>query len=501
MARLRGFNPFAADINCLEPQIILNPRFAELVYQYHNYTIRGEYVSRHIRSDQVEQFKRQNWSAGRFGVTADNYKDCYIIDFDSGETFPMYFVVPCGHCCVCRNTKESNIVRRMQYEALLYDSDPIHITLTYDDAHLPADKSVSLRDIQLFKKNVRTALERSNYGEFRNGKWWFPNLRWVTGAEYGHRGTRRPHYHLILYNYKVIGRFDIRFLHNIMWHCWSSRIEVPVLLHPSDGSPAREVGKVMMRSPNCRWRFLTVMPINLDYVPKGCTRSLRDMGKTVMQAFGYVSKYFFKEDDSDVPPGRSPLFHTFSKSKGLGGIGAPFVDQHAKNIRSVFYKEYFCLDRDGKLFKMAYDRFLLNRVFPTRYNSVRYKFREQFRFLFRHVDMLRDDQRVMYESLKLVYGSLFPVLEVHGSHNHCFKGNVFSKLINPVVIQAIADKYLPGLLEYFNNLDIGNILELEKKRHLLLSKLYRTKEVRNVHALSIKLSMYRHRRKSEFIQL
>lgn len=501
MAKLRGFNPFSSEYNCLDPQIIVNPRFAELVYQFGNYTLRGEFIHRKLHSSQVESFKKNNWSANRMGINIDNYKDCYVTDLSSGEIYPMYFVVPCGHCCICRNTKEANVVRRMQYEAMLYDSDPIHITLTYDNDHLPADMSVNMRHVQLFKKNVRTMLERSNYGEFRDGKWWFPNLRWVDGAEYGHKGTCRPHYHLILYNYKQIGRFDIRFLHNICWHAWSSEVEVPVFCHPFDKSPSYEVKKIKVRTPNCRWRLLTVMPITLDYVPKGCNKSLRDMGKTVMQAFGYVSKYFFKEDDSDVPPGRAPLFHTFSKTKGLGGIGAPFIDRHAKELRSAFFREYFFLDRDGKLFKMPYDRYLLNRVFPSRYSSVMYRYREKFRFLYRHVDMLRPDQRVKYDELKIIYGSLFPVLEVYGDNSHCYKAGVCCDLVNSFLVQHVADKFIPGLIEYFGNLDIGNVLELERKRHVLLSRLFIVPKVRNVYADSLKFLKYRRRRKEEFIQL
>lgn len=73
--------------------------------------------------------------------------------------------------------------------------DSCFLTLTYNDEHLPKDKSVSVRDVQLFFKRVR-----------RNMRLWYPEfdyenypLRYFLVSEYGGQ-YGRPHYHLILWN-------------------------------------------------------------------------------------------------------------------------------------------------------------------------------------------------------------------------------------------------------------------------------------------------------------
>lgn len=57
-------------------------------------------------------------------------------------------------------------------------------TLTYDDEHLPKNKSVSVQDCQKFIKRLR-----------KNSK---KKIRYFLGAEYGDE-NKRPHYHVILF--------------------------------------------------------------------------------------------------------------------------------------------------------------------------------------------------------------------------------------------------------------------------------------------------------------
>lgn len=68
------------------------------------------------------------------------------------------------------------------------------VTLTYDDKHLPELGSLRLRDLQLFMKRLRKVRPEG--------------LRFFACGEYGDT-TKRPHYHLLLFNTEFA---DQRFL-------------------------------------------------------------------------------------------------------------------------------------------------------------------------------------------------------------------------------------------------------------------------------------------------
>lgn len=74
-------------------------------------------------------------------------------------------------------------------EAAQY-GDNSFITLTFDDDNLPADNSVSPRDLTLFIKRLRKELQVKGYGR----------VRYFGCGEYGEE-SGRPHYHAALFNY------------------------------------------------------------------------------------------------------------------------------------------------------------------------------------------------------------------------------------------------------------------------------------------------------------
>jgi len=100
--------------------------------------------------------------------------------------------VPCGKCpaCTARNVSQWSF-RLMQQ---LRVAETAHfITLTYDTAYIPITASGKLslapRDLQLFFKRLRKS---------HNG---LP-IKYFAVGEYGGR-TRRPHYHVILFNARI----------------------------------------------------------------------------------------------------------------------------------------------------------------------------------------------------------------------------------------------------------------------------------------------------------
>lgn len=75
-------------------------------------------------------------------------------------------------------------------EAAQYDQNAF-ITLTFDDDSLPADCSVSPRDLSLFIKRFRKEIHLQGLGR----------IRYFGCGEYGDT-TGRPHYHLAVFNYR-----------------------------------------------------------------------------------------------------------------------------------------------------------------------------------------------------------------------------------------------------------------------------------------------------------
>lgn len=91
----------------------------------------------------------------------------------------------CGQCVGCRLRRSAEWAARCYHEASLYDKN-CFITLTYNDQHLPADRSLDVREFQLFMKRLR-----KKFG---------PNIRFYHCGEYGEK-LRRPHYHACLFNF------------------------------------------------------------------------------------------------------------------------------------------------------------------------------------------------------------------------------------------------------------------------------------------------------------
>jgi hypothetical protein len=98
-------------------------------------------------------------------------------------------LVPCGRCVICMKQKRNAWSFRLNQE-LEIASSAHFITLTYNDENLNFAQNglpeVSKNDFQLFMKRLRK----------RNP---FP-IRFYAVSEYGSR-TKRPHYHMILFNY------------------------------------------------------------------------------------------------------------------------------------------------------------------------------------------------------------------------------------------------------------------------------------------------------------
>ena len=94
--------------------------------------------------------------------------------------------LPCGQCVGCRLERSRQWAIRCMHEAQMHEQN-CFITLTYDNEHLPSDRSLHYRDFQLFIKRLR-----KRYPGRR--------IRYYMAGEYG-ENFGRPHWHACIFGF------------------------------------------------------------------------------------------------------------------------------------------------------------------------------------------------------------------------------------------------------------------------------------------------------------
>lgn len=90
--------------------------------------------------------------------------------------------VPCGHCVNCKIAHSREWATRIIHEMDNHKASSF-VTLTYDDDHLPENKSISKNELQKFFKRLRKKLNTP--------------IKYFACGEYG-ENFERPHYHAII---------------------------------------------------------------------------------------------------------------------------------------------------------------------------------------------------------------------------------------------------------------------------------------------------------------
>lgn len=247
---------------CTSPVLIINRTLITSLHHYTHYHTPDGDVRMNLASKSMWSyaFPYQLFSPRRLGVTPDTYKDYYFYNCNTGDTIPTYMLVPCGKCELCREKKKSEWEFRAICENAVSETQPLFVTCTYDPEHLPAE-GLCKRDVQLFLKRLRFNLTDSGYDVANK-------LRYFACGEYGSH-TKRPHYHLILWNFP-----DMRTLHE--------RLE--------------------FISDSWQNGYCYVVPLTYGGV-------------------GYVMKYMRKA--APAPEGKAPIF--FLSSRRNGGIGSKYL--------------------------------------------------------------------------------------------------------------------------------------------------------------------------------
>lgn len=122
--------------------------------------------------------------AWRGPVSPESGKRSVVFRLPRGDAESLN--LPCGQCFGCRLERSRQWAMRCLHESSLYDRN-CFITLTYSPDKLPVDKSVDVREFQLFMKRLRKRFS----GE---------RIRFFHCGEYGEK-LGRPHYHACLFGF------------------------------------------------------------------------------------------------------------------------------------------------------------------------------------------------------------------------------------------------------------------------------------------------------------
>jgi len=193
--------------------------------------------------------------------------------------------IPCGQCIGCRLDKSKQWAIRCVHEASLHENNSF-ITLTYDDEHLPKNRSLEVRVFQLFMKRLR-----KRFGS---------EIRFYACGEYGDVNGR-PHYHACLFNHD--------FQDKKLW------------------KPGKDRSQNLYRSASLEKLW-----------PNGYS----SIGQVTFQSAAYVARYIMKKLNGPKGGGRytfkdpagvsHPLLPEFTVMSRRPGIGKRWLDQYATDV-------------------------------------------------------------------------------------------------------------------------------------------------------------------------
>lgn len=107
-------------ILCTNPRIILHPLAGEFISRFGCYVHQGRmfHVNKRLAYfDDTVKNLRPRMKDGKYVLTDKDIQDSYFLDESTGEIFPMYLKVRCGHCDNCKASKVNSLVHRCKLES------------------------------------------------------------------------------------------------------------------------------------------------------------------------------------------------------------------------------------------------------------------------------------------------------------------------------------------------------------------------------------------------
>lgn len=314
--------------DCINPQVILNPRFKDLVL-YSRFIVTPESnisITTSMKCQLIEGVNPCKVFRLASKVANDSI-DKYIIVGECGDSYPVYIEVGCGKCVLCRDKKVRSYVQRCQFESLSHTLKPWFVTLTYNEFHLP-DHGVTVRDVQLFKKRFNKCV-RIEFGDS-------VRMKYLIFSEYGVNG--RPHYHCMLFGIPPINGQPEKILklHTCLNFAW--------------------------REPECNFESYKKRGYSFFNRSKPDKFSYGFVDASEVQSsscIGYVTKYIGKT--SNVPEGKNNNFSLVSHNFGV---------EFAKSLRPYILKSYdSAVDVydpfTGKITRTRLTSYFVKKLFPS----------------------------------------------------------------------------------------------------------------------------------------
>lgn len=343
------------DINCLHPIRILHPSYLSFAVVSDQLVIfDGDVRLQYNITDVIKGKLCDGFNFFRlFSIKKKLYSlNSFFLNSNSGEVFPVFMDVPCGHCDACNAKRQNGIIQRLNFGFEEDQGQSLYVTLTYNEKHLPVN-GVCRRDVQLFKKRVNKLVfdlfkMRLKYGYF---------------SEYGDDG--RPHYHMIIYGMPFLSykssysRFE--YFSRLLQFCWRK--------FPKSGysSVERYSFKNYLKR-GYRWFNVTEDCKNKDPYSMGFVNvEFPNSGN----CFGYISKYISKS--SNVPVGKLKNFYNLSNNLGVSWLTSR-LDNINKDTSKFVYRSKF-----GSSVKELYlSSYYIKKLFPSFSSLVPVEFRRKW---------------------------------------------------------------------------------------------------------------------------
>ena len=212
------------DIKCEHPVIIFNH---DIIYLLTTKRCTATFLGQSLKftySLQEFNFPWQQLYAWKSQANYDNYKFGSIYDVD-GVVYPLFLLVPCGKCKLCKAKKKYDWETRCMCESATSKYPPLFITLTYDALSRPDNMSTVLYDFQCFMKRLRINVARKlNKPE--------SELRYLAVSEWTPK-NHFPHIHMMLWNMPFVHLNDdkksfwqlVEFIQTDCWQHGICRVE------------------------------------------------------------------------------------------------------------------------------------------------------------------------------------------------------------------------------------------------------------------------------------
>lgn len=413
---------------CSNPTIIINPNLADLIGRYGYYKLNGHFRIEHNRKRFFYYPELSKFSPRKNNITIDNVDDNYVLDVKSGECFPIYMLVPCGKCEHCQQSKRMSVVQRMELESIMYDSYPFFLTLTYDPKCKDFDNNLHKEHIQKWLKRVRIKLQRDGYEH---------TIRYAACGEYGTdpKKTKRPHYHVIIWNCKLGGKFDYWYYYHLFKDSWHSG-------------------------------FITMRQIDLKN----------------SKTFFYSTKYLKKMYDKEIIGDREKPF--FLSSRRGGGLGSRFLHVNKDYIQKSNDPNYSFLNPfNGSVKPLIFSQYVLNKVFPSWSRLVDVKFRQALKICNEIACRFRERPNLFYQDVMFWCKKWFDMRTQFQLCKWFFLPDLPKKVINVSNCIAVeAYEFMTSVklvFEYLytNSVDFANLKRQHRAREAFIGKMFKNQNI------------------------